>query len=97
MIDKPSLSIEDYEICNKLKSIPNEYIQLRSNNVPWKQVYCCQFCFDIKSALSEINECRKRGQRSHMKRMSNQTNEMIIKAKRESDSIINAAQGEAYI
>lgn len=30
-----------------------------------------------------------------MKRMSNQTNEMIIKAKRESDSIINAAQGEA--
>lgn len=75
--------------------IPNEYIQLRSNNVPWKQVYCCQFCFDIKSALSEINECRKRGQRSHMKRMSNQTNEMIIKAKRESDSIINAAQGEA--
>lgn len=75
--------------------------------ISWNQVMFGQFQFDIHSVWNEIIECRKRGQRNHcavIKKMSsedsdmlsrNQVNDMIMKAKRESDSIISTANSKA--
>lgn len=75
----------------------------------WNQVAPGQFQYDLHSAWAwkEIIECRKRGQRNHVnyiKKMAsenedvsiiNQANDMIMKAKRESENIINTANSKA--
>ena len=86
----------------------NKFIPLSGiRPISWNQVMFGQFQFDINSVCNEIVECRKRGQRSHsafIKKISveetdisssNQANDRLMKAKRDSDNIIRTAEKKA--